>query len=149
MLPVQVLHHSRAQAHRTWSVTPDTLDGAGAHLLKPNNQYTIHSTIPHQRPRHMQTRAACRTCIVRVVYWNSAHTKLVEDALAGSGVTVAVAGDTGLDVIVGYASVEHGFDASFVAKFRIITGAAWLEEFCEADAYDVGGYCAAGSHLWW
>ena len=126
VLSILSLHHGRAQTHGTWSITPNTLDTAWTHLLKSNHHHAIDSAIPDQRPRHMQTRRACSASIVGVIDWDRAHAELVEDALTRGRVAVAIACYASLDVVVGYACVEHGLDASFIAKFGILSGAARL-----------------------
>ena len=138
MLPPGLLHQPRPQPHRTRPIIPHALDTPRLHGLKANDHCTIHDPAFHQRPGQLQTRAARCTGIVRVVDGDVGHAELIEDALAGGGVAIAVAGDAGLDVVVGDVGVEKGFGAGFEAEFGVGAEVAGFDELGEADAEDVG-----------
>lgn len=138
MLSPRLLHEPRRKAHGTRPIVPNALNAARTHLLKPHDQHAIHGTISHQRSGEMQTRGAGRAGVVGVVDGNGRHAELVHDALAGGGVPVAVACHAGLDVVVVYLGVEHGFHAGFEAEFWVGALLAWFDEGGQADAEDVG-----------
>ena len=71
-------------------------------------------------PRHMQPCGACGAVVVDIVYGNLRHAELVEDALAAGRVTIAVAGDSLLDIVVVDLGVEEGFDARFETEFGVV-----------------------------
>ena len=134
MLPISLLHQIRTQPHRTRPIAPNTLDAPRLHLLKPTNKHNIRKPALHHLPRQVQTRGARRAGIVGVVDRDAGHSELVEDPLAGGRVAVAVAGDAGVDVVVGDLGVQQGFCASFEAEFGVLAQGAWFDEGGEADA---------------
>lgn len=82
----------------------------------------------------MEAGAAGGTGVVGVVDWDAVHAELVEDALAGCGVAVAVAGDACLNVVVVDLCIEHGFGAGFKAEFWVLSATAWFDELGHAYA---------------
>lgn len=81
---------------------------------------------------------------------------MVEDALAAGAVSIAVAGNAHVDVVVVYLGVEHGFDAGFEAQLGVVDFAAGFDEFGHAYAEDVDGGFLFRGHLgdsrcmgWW
>ena len=115
MPSISLLHQLRRQPHRTRPVAPNTLDTPSLHLLEAANQHAIRQPPFHQLSREVQARRAGRAGVVGVVDGDAGHAELVEDALAGRRVAVAVAGDAGVDVVVVELGVEQGFGAGFQA----------------------------------
>ena len=138
MLASRILHHLRGQSHRRRPVGICRLDRTGLHHLKPNNKDTIDGTIPHERPRHMQSRRASRAGIVGVVDGDAAHAELVEDPLPTRRLTVAIASHTRLHVVVVDAGVQHGFHARLVPHLDVVASSTGLDELRHPHAEDVG-----------
>lgn len=134
MLSSGLLHHPSTQTHWTGPVIPDALDAARLHGLKPNHHRDVHDSTSHQCPGQLQACRAGRASVIGVVDGNIRHAELIEDALAGRGVAVAVARHTGLDIIVGDVCVEQGLGAGLEAQFWVWPKLAWLDELREAHA---------------
>ena len=115
MLPISILHHIRRQPHRTRPIAPNALDTPSLHLLKPTNENTVRKSTLDQLSRQVQTRRAGGAGVVGVVDRDPGHAELVENALAGGRVAVAVAGHAGIDLVVVDVCIEQGFGAGFKA----------------------------------
>lgn len=61
----------------------------------------------------MQTCRSSGAIVVDIVDWNPRHAELVEYSLAAGAVTVAVAGNTLVDIVVVDLRVEECFDTGF------------------------------------
>lgn len=72
---------------------------------------------------------------------------MVEDSLATSGVAVAVACNSLVDIVIINLRIEHGFDTSFEAKFGVVDFSSWLDEFGHAYAEDVAWFVAFDNHF--
>jgi hypothetical protein len=137
--PPRLLHDHSTRPRRIRPILEETLQTARKHLLKPHNQHTIRRTMRNHIPTHEEARRAGRTVVVDVVYGDTRHAELVEDALAACRVAVAVACYALVDVVVVDVGVEHGFDAGFEAEFGVVDFAARFYELGHAYAEDVDG----------
>jgi hypothetical protein len=135
----RLFQHQMCGSRRILPVLEETLQTARKHLLKTDNQYTVTGSMRNHVPSHVQTRAPGRAVVVHIIYGDTGHAELVEDALAACGVSVAVASDTLLDVVVVDVGVEHGFYTSFEAEFRVVYFAARFYEFGHSHAKYVDG----------
>ena len=87
---------------------------------------------------HGQTGRASRAVVVDIVNRDVGETELVEDALAASAVTVNVAGDTLVDIVVVDLCIEHSLNTGLVAELIVVYLAAGLDKLGHAHAQDVG-----------
>lgn len=127
-------HQGVAGSGGVLAVVEIGLETAGGHLLEANDEDTVGSAVSDGLSGHIETGAAGRAVVVDVVDGNLSHAKLVEDTLAAGRVTIAVAGDALVDVVVVDLGVEHGFDTCLIAKFRVVDFATGLDEFGHAHA---------------
>lgn len=88
---------------------------------------------------HGETGRTGGAVVVDVVDGDLGETELVEDALAAGTITVDVASNTLVDIIVSDLRVEHGLDAGLVAQLIVVDLATGLDELGHAHAQDVGG----------
>ncbi|KAB8670408.1 hypothetical protein FH972_026321 [Carpinus fangiana] len=140
----RLLDHLTEGAGRVDTIVPVRSQGAGVHLLKANDQDTVSSAVLDQVAAHEEAGGAGGAVVVYIVNGDASQAELVEDALAAGGVTVDIACNALLDVIVVDVGVEHGLDAGLVAKLCVVDLAAGLDELGHAHAEDVDG---AGSLL--
>jgi hypothetical protein len=68
-----------------------------------------------------------------------AHSELVEDPLAACCIAVAVARNSGLDIIIVDLSIQHSLDAGLIPHLRICTLLSRFDELGQTYAQDVGG----------
>lgn len=137
MLAIHALHQFLRQRYGIRPIAPDRLDTAGPHGLKPDDHYAVRRSAADHSPRQLQPGRPRRTCIVDIVYWNVGHPELVERPLAAAGVSVAVACDASLDVVVRDARVQQGLDACLEAELQVCSLITGFAELGHADTYHV------------
>ena len=71
-------------------------------------------------PRYVQPRRAGSTIVVDIIDGNLGHAELIEDALAIGGITVAVAGDALVNIVIVDLGIKESFDVGFEAKFSVL-----------------------------
>lgn len=139
----RLLHDQAARPSRVRSVLEEGLQASGEHLLESNDQHTVRSTMRNHIPAHVETGRASRAVVVDVVYWDTGHAELIEDALSAGAVAVAVACNTLVYIVVVNVCVKHGFHTSFETEFRVVDLSARLDELGHAYAEDVYGLLLA------
>jgi hypothetical protein len=121
---------------RGWvtSVLKEGLKAARKHLLKSNHEYAVHSAVANHVSCNVQACRTCRAVVIHIKDWNLCHAKLVEDTLPAGRVSVAVACDTLIHVVVVDVSVQHRLHTGFETKFCVVDFAAWFDKLGHTDA---------------
>jgi hypothetical protein len=144
--PSCLLHHLASCASWVASVIPETLQATWVHLLETHNQNTVSASMADNISCQVQSSGTSTAVIVDVVNWDLGHAKLVEDSLTASGIAVAVACDTLVDIVVVDLGVEHGLDTSFETELSVVDLASGLDELGHAHAEDVAWLIALDNH---
>ena len=100
----------------------------------------------NQIPPHSKAGGASGAIIVNIVDGDLCHAELVEDALAASGVAVAVACYTLVDVVVVDLGIEHCLYAGFETELGVVDFAARFDEFGHTHAEDIAWFIAFDDH---
>lgn len=98
-------------------------------------------------PGEVQACRASRAVVINIINWDLGHAELVEHSLPAGGVSVAIAGDSLVDIIVGDLGVQQGLNTSFEAEFCVIDLSSRLDEFGHAHAEDVAWLVALDDHV--
>lgn len=128
-------------------VLEEGLEGSWKHLLEANNQDAVGGTVCNHVAAHEQTSRASRAVVVDVVNGDLGHAKLVEDALTAGAVTVAVASNTLLDIVVVDVSIQHGLDTSLETELIVVDLATGLDELGHTHTQDIDGTGGLLHHL--
>lgn len=119
VLAPSILHHLRAQAHRTRPIVPDTLNGTWLHCLEADDHNDINDAAADKSSSKLKAGTASCAGIVGIIYGNIGHAELVKGTLARRCVAIAVTCHTCLDIIVCDVRIEKGFSACFKAQLRV------------------------------
>lgn len=85
----------------------------------------------------MEAGGSCGAVVVHIVNGNLSHAELVKDSLATGGISVAVAGNSGVDFIIVGLRVDEGFDAGFKTEFSVVDFSTRFDELGHAYTEDV------------
>lgn len=140
-------HHGDGRANGVLAVVEEALERARHHLLEADNHDTVGSARGDEGAAHGEAGRAGRAVVVDVVEGDLGHAELVEDALAAGGITVAVASDALVDIVVVDLGIKEGLDTGFEAELGVVDGAAGLDELGHAHAEDVDGRVSFGRHF--
>ena len=86
----------------------------------------------------MQSRGPSRAVVVHIVDGNLGHAKLIEDSLTASAVTIAVASDSLIDIVVIDLRIEEGFDTGLETELGVVDLATRFDELGQAYSKHVG-----------
>jgi hypothetical protein len=139
----RLLHHQVGRACWVRSVLEEGLQATWEHLLEANNQHAVGGTMRNHVSSHVESSRASRAVVVDVVYGDTGHTELVEDALTACRIAIAVACDTLVYIVVVDVRVKHSLDTGLEAELRVVDLAARLDELRHAYAEDVDGLLLA------
>jgi len=106
-------------------------------------QHAIRRTVSNHIPSHKQASTPRRAIVIHIVNGNLRHAELVEDALAASGITIAIARHALLNIVVVDFGIEHSLDTGFETELSVIDFATGLDELGHAHAEDVDGFFSA------
>ncbi|KFX92965.1 hypothetical protein V490_05049, partial [Pseudogymnoascus sp. VKM F-3557] len=138
-------HHVGGGTGRVLTVVPEALEGTGVHLLEADDEDTVSATVGDDITSNVQTGGSGGAVVVDVVDGDLGHAELVEDTLTAGGVTVAVAGNTLVNIIVADLGVKHGLDTGLETELSVVNLSARLDELGHANAEDVASLAGGGS----
>lgn len=141
MFPSGGLHQTGPQAHGTWTVVPLVLDGSWLHGFEAHDHDHVGGAPAHEGASQLDPCTPRGACIVLVVDGNLGHAELVEDALSRRRLSVGVAGDSGLDVVVRDVGIQERLGAGFEPQLGVWSELSGLEELGQADTQDI---CVVG-----
>jgi len=141
------LHHLSAGTSWVGSILEVALQTSWIHLLETNNHYTVSASVANDIAGEVQACRASRAVIINIIDWDLGHAELVEHSLPAGGVSVAIAGDSLVDIVVGDLGVQQSLNASFKAKFCVIDLSSRLDKFGHAHAEDVAWLIALDDHV--
>lgn len=139
-------HHHACGAGGVLTVVPEALEGAGVHLLETDDEDTVGAAVGYDITSDVQTGGAGGAVVVDVVYGDLGHAELVEDTLPAGGVTVAVAGNTLVNIVVVDLGIKHGLDTGLETELGVVNLSARLDELGHANAEDVAWLAGGGSN---
>ena len=138
------------------------LERAWRHFLEANNHNAIIAAMSDHVAAHKEASGASAAVVVDIIDLvtfsdrteeiigitdrNACQAELVEDTLATYAVTIAVAGDTLLDIVIVDFGIEHCLDTGLVAQLGVVNLASGLDKFCHPYAYHVDGVLLLWSH---
>lgn len=138
-------HHHAGGAGGILAVVPEALEGAGVHLLETDDEDTVSAAVGDDITADVQAGGAGGAVVVDVVDGDLGHAELVEDTLAAGGVTVTVAGNTLVNIVVADLGVKHGLDTGLETELGVVNLSARLDELGHAYAEDVASLAGGGS----
>lgn len=136
-LLLNVKHHLHRLVHGRDSVGPLGTERTGLHLLESDAQNTVEDTGLDELRSHVESGGTGGTVVVDVHDGDTGHTELVDNSLARSGVSVDVAGNNLLDLVVGDSSIKKSLDTGLEAHLLVAHKISGLDELGHADTGDV------------
>ncbi|MDT4838661.1 hypothetical protein FQZ97_724230 [compost metagenome] len=130
----QVFHHVDDAGAGTRTVIPVGFQGAGLHLLEAQRQGAIDLAALHGGTGQVQGSGAGGAVVVDVDYRDTGAAHFVESGLAAGGVTVYVAGERHLYLVVAQAGILQRQAHGFGAHVGVARAGARLGEGDHADA---------------